>query len=88
MRRRRIRIRIRRRVVEHTRGTIIHMFMRFDCDVPGILLLCDLKAAMRLDSSKDVCQCFNLHQLRFQCIGSSYMELVALRGCVCFCVSS
>jgi hypothetical protein len=33
---------------------------------------------MWLNHSKDVCACFNLHQLRFQCINSSCVEVVAL----------
>jgi hypothetical protein len=53
-------------------------------EVSGMILLRNLKGAMRLDRSKDI----STHQLRFQRIDSSCVEVVALIIRVCFYVSS
>jgi len=53
-------------------------FWRCCYEVPGMLLLCDLRGAMWLVWSKDVCACFILHQLRFQHINANCVEVVAL----------
>jgi hypothetical protein len=39
----------------------------------------DFKGAMRLDRSKDVRECLNLHQLRFQSIKGSCVEFMLIR---------
>jgi len=39
------------------------------------MILCDLEGAMELDCSRDMS---DLHQVCFQCINDSYVEVVAL----------
>jgi hypothetical protein len=51
-------------------------------DVPGIILLHDLIVV------KNICPCFNLHQLQLQRINASCVEVVALIRRVCFYDSS
>jgi hypothetical protein len=64
------------------------LFVCSGYEVPGMILLRDLKGAMRLDRNKDMSlHVFNLHQLRFQRIEASYVEVVALIRRVCFYVS-
>jgi len=49
--------------------------------LPGIIMLHNLKGAMWLDCSKDISYIyaeFNLHQLRFQHINTSCVEVVVL----------
>jgi len=49
------------------------------CEVPGMILLHNLKGAMRLDRSKDMSvHVFNLRPLWFHRINSSCLEVVAL----------
>jgi predicted membrane-bound spermidine synthase len=50
-----------------------HLWPFLHGEVLGMILLRDLKGAMRL-----VCACFNLHQLRFKLINASCVEVVAL----------
>jgi len=59
-------------------------------EVPGMILLCDLKEAMRLDRTKDMSMHISncLHQLRFQRISTSCVEVVVLIRQVYFYVSS
>jgi len=56
---------------------------RCNYKVSGIILLYDLKGTMQPDCRKKrVCACFNSHQLQFQHIKASYVEVVVLIGCV------
>jgi len=43
-----------------------------------MILLLDVKGSMQLDRRKDVCACFNFHQLWCQHINTSYLEVVML----------
>jgi len=53
--------------------------MRCGHEVPGTILLHDLKGAMQLECSKDVCACFTLQILQFQFINARCVEVVALK---------
>jgi hypothetical protein len=55
-------------------------------EVSGMILLHDLKGAMWLDHSKDICACFNLRQLHFQCLNTSCVEVVALMRRMFLCL--
>jgi len=51
-------------------------------EVPRMILLHNLKGTTWLDHNKDICACFNLHHLWFQCINTNCVEVVKLVRCV------
>jgi hypothetical protein len=68
--------------------SLSHQHLHCGYEVAGMTLLRNLKGALRLDRSKHACACFKLHQLRFQRINASCLEVVVLIKRVCSYASS